>query len=84
MACQPACAYSGLFRTHIGSSTTPLNAQVYDTPESMAHFARFAAIYAQQAPYRKQLMREAAERGYPLIRYTVYSRYSWRWRVLCR
>jgi hypothetical protein len=35
----------------------------------MAHFARFASIFAQQAGYRKHLMKEAAEKGYPLIRY---------------
>jgi hypothetical protein len=37
----------------------------------MAHFARFASIFAQQAGYRKQLMKEAAEKGYPLIRYAT-------------
>jgi hypothetical protein len=35
----------------------------------MAHFARFASIYAQQWGYRKELMQEAAETGHPLIRY---------------
>jgi alpha-glucosidase len=67
------CCYLGLFRTHIGSSTSPVNAQVYDSPESMAHFARFASIYAQLYGYRKQLMREAKETGHPLIRYATLS-----------
>lgn len=58
----------GLFRTHIGSSTTPLNAQVYDSPESMAHFAEFAGIYAEMADYRLDLMKDARDKGYPLIR----------------
>jgi hypothetical protein len=35
----------------------------------MAHFARFASIYAQQWGYRRELMQEAAETGHPLIRY---------------
>lgn len=58
----------GLFRTHIGSSTNEVNAQVYDSPESMAHFAKFARIFAQLADYRLLLMKEAQEKGYPLVR----------------
>ena len=38
---------SGLFRTHIGSSTTPLDAQIYDSEDSMKHFAEFADIFAK-------------------------------------
>ena len=61
--------YPGLYRTHIGSSTTPLDAQVYDSTDSMAHFAEFAGIYAQLKGYRMELMQEAAETGHPLVRY---------------
>jgi len=58
----------GLYRTHIGSSTTPLDAQIYDDAASMAHFARFAHIYAHLAPLRMALMQESKEHGHPLIR----------------
>lgn len=57
-----------LFRTHIGSSTTALDAQVYDNQESMAHFAKFASIYAHLYPLRKELMVIASKKGTPLIR----------------
>lgn len=40
----------------------------------MAHFARFASIYAQQAGYRKVLLKEAEDLGHPLIRYSYLSR----------
>lgn len=58
----------GLFRTHIGSSTSPVDAQVYDSAESMAHFAEFAGVFGQLKDYRLELMREAAETGHPLVR----------------
>ena len=60
---------TGFFRTHIGSSTTKLDAQVYDSADSMEHFGRFASIYAQLYSYRKVLMQEAVDTGHPLIRY---------------
>ena len=50
---------SGLFRTHIGSSTSPLAAQVYDTQESMEHFGKFASLFAALSDYRNQMMLEA-------------------------
>lgn len=59
---------SGLYRTHIGSSTTSLDAQVYDTPDSMAHFAKFANIFGATGAYRLELMDEAAAMGTPLMR----------------
>jgi len=63
-----AFSNKGLFRTHIGSSTSPVDAQVYDSAESMAHFAEFAGIFGQLKDYRLELMQEAAETGHPLAR----------------
>ena len=60
---------AGLYRTHIGSSTSPVDAQVYDSPESMAHFGRFAGVFAQLKEYRMELMQEAAQTGHPLVRW---------------
>jgi alpha-glucosidase len=59
---------AGLFRTHIGSSTTPLDAQVYDNAESMAHFAQFGNIFGQLSSYRDLLIEEAQSEGMPLMR----------------
>ena len=56
-----------MFRTHEGldpdiarSSTAILNA---------AHLARCGKIYKALAPYRKQLVAEAAQRGAPVVRH---------------
>ncbi len=61
-------AFQALFRTH--DTINPAeNPQVYSDAESLAHFARFSKLYAALAPYRAQLMEEAAAKGYPLIRH---------------
>jgi alpha-glucosidase len=57
-----------LFRTHIGSSTTSLDAQVYDSPDSTAHFGKFAKIFAHLSVMRRRLMRDASRKGLPMIR----------------
>ena len=59
---------AGLFRTHVGSSTSSDNFNVYDSPESMDHFAKFANIFAALMPYRDSLIDEAVSTGLPLIR----------------
>lgn len=58
---------SVLFRTHIGSATQP-NAQIYDDACTLSHFSIFTNIFARLAKYRRVLMAEAAESGWPLIR----------------
>ena len=45
--------------------------QVYDSVDSMEHFGQFAAIYGNLSAYRTTLLAEAAELGYPLIRYDI-------------
>jgi alpha-glucosidase (family GH31 glycosyl hydrolase) len=59
---------SALFRTHIGSSTSPQVTQVYDSPGLLKHFAEFASIYGNLSSVRLSLMEEARDRGLPLIR----------------
>ncbi|AYC33343.1 alpha-glucosidase [Pseudomonas cavernae] len=60
-------AFTSLLRSHEGNRPEE-NQQVYSSPASLAQFARFARIYAALAPYRAQLMAQAANRGLPLVR----------------
>ncbi|BBP82503.1 alpha-glucosidase [Pseudomonas sp. Pc102] len=60
-------AFTSLLRTHEGNRPAD-NSQVYDSPASLAHFARCAQLFAALAPYRKTLMEEAAGSGLPLVR----------------
>jgi len=59
---------SALFRTHVGSSTSSLNAQIYDNDDSIDHFGKFASIFGNLSAYRETLMKDASLYGYPLIR----------------
>lgn len=59
---------SALFRSHIGLITSPSNAQIYDDDRTITHFAKFTNIFAFLSDYRSVLMREAHEKGWPLIR----------------
>ncbi len=61
-------AFTAVFRTHEGNQPGR-NYQVDDDPESLAHFARFARVFAGLAPLRKRLGKEAAERGLPVVRH---------------
>ena len=60
-------AFISLFRSHEGNRPAE-NVQVYSSPAALAHFARFAKVFASLAPYRQQLMAEASTRGLPLVR----------------
>ncbi|HKH81197.1 MAG TPA: alpha-glucosidase, partial [Methylovirgula sp.] len=46
-----------------------IEAQFDTTPANMAHLARFAKVYKGLAAYRKGLVAEAPERGYPVVRH---------------
>ena len=60
-------AFTPLFRTHEG--TLPdANHQFHDAPETTAHFAQMATLFACLAPYRDRLAAEAEAYGLPLIR----------------
>lgn len=56
-----------IFRSHEGNR--PLsNVQVYSDAETLAHLARFATVFASLSDYKKGLMMEAKEKGWPLTR----------------
>lgn len=60
-------AFTPVFRTHEGLRPD-LNVQVYDTPELRAFFAHFAKTHQQLVPYLDFCLREAAEKGHPMVR----------------
>jgi alpha-glucosidase (family GH31 glycosyl hydrolase) len=61
-------AFTTVFRTHEGN-IPEVNHQIYSDRETLAHFARFAKIYAAWKPYRMKLVREASETGLPVLRH---------------
>ena len=61
-------AFTAVFRTHEGNQPDR-NHQIDGDPETLAHFARFARIFAALAECRKALGVEAAETGMPVVRH---------------
>lgn len=61
-------AFTPFFRTH-ETPRRDINYQIDSDPETLAHFARFARVYAALAPYRAKLMDQAAATGAPLVRH---------------
>ena len=59
---------SAIFRSHIGSLVSPRNVQIYHDKEVMLFFGKFTNIFKHLAGYRKTLMKEAHEKGWPLMR----------------
>ena len=62
------CAFTAVFRTHEGNQPDR-NYQIDDDPETLAHFGRFARLYAALAPYRHTLMTAAEAYGHPVVRH---------------
>ena len=60
-------AFTSLLRSHEGNRPDA-NQQIYSSQKLLAQFARSAKIFAALAPYRQQLMEEAARSGMPLMR----------------
>ncbi len=60
-------AFTAMFRTHEGNNPQ-VNHQFNSDPATLAHFRRFAKIFQALGPYRRVLMAEAYDRGYPLVR----------------
>jgi len=60
--------FNPVFRTHEGINP-PLSVQYYTDNETMAHFVRSAKMFKALSFYRKQLVREAADKGYPVVRH---------------
>lgn len=63
-------AASPVFRSHEGNRPG-INAQVYSNERIMKHFARMATLFAELADYRSRLMKEAEEKGWPMVRHML-------------
>ncbi|MDZ7801972.1 MAG: alpha-glucosidase [Trueperaceae bacterium] len=61
-------AFTPVLRTHEGNRPGE-NHQVYDTADTLRHFASMAQLYAAWAGYRRELVREASETGLPVVRH---------------
>ncbi len=59
---------NAVYRTHEGLNPK-ISAQPYTDKETMAHFARSAKMFKALSFYRKQLVKEAADKGYPIVRH---------------
>jgi alpha-glucosidase (family GH31 glycosyl hydrolase) len=58
-----------IFRTHIGSSLSSSVTQIYDTPFTRQHFARFSKLFSYLADYRINILfPDAHQHGLPMIR----------------
>jgi alpha-glucosidase len=62
-------AFGVMMRTHEGIRPAA-NAQVYDTEQSRAGFARMTRLYAALAPYRLEVVQQAIDTGVPALRHT--------------
>jgi len=62
-------AFGVMMRTHEGIRPAA-NAQVYDTPQSRAAFARMTRLFAALAPYRRDVVAQAIDTGVPAMRHT--------------
>jgi alpha-glucosidase (family GH31 glycosyl hydrolase) len=61
-------AFTTVFRTHEGI-TPDENAQVYDDPELLDHFAHCAKLYQAWGFLRSRLVEEASATGIPVVRH---------------
>jgi alpha-glucosidase len=61
-------AFTVVYRTHEGNQPEN-NVQFYTDEETMVQFDRMARVYRAWAPYRKELVAEAAETGLPVVRH---------------
>ncbi|MBX6353438.1 MAG: alpha-glucosidase [Thermoflavifilum sp.] len=60
-------AFTTLFRSHEGNQPDK-NVQVYSNPDVMAELRRCVILFRDLAPYREQLMQQAAATGVPVDR----------------
>lgn len=61
-------AFTAVFRTHEGLNPDK-NYQIFDSDETLEHFAKYAKIYKAWGFYREQLIDEANSTGIPVIRH---------------
>ncbi|MDQ0256639.1 alpha-glucosidase [Evansella vedderi] len=60
-------AFTALFRSHEGNRPDE-NIQLYSNERIIGHVKEFGDIFAALAPYRQELMEEAATTGAPVVR----------------
>jgi alpha-glucosidase (family GH31 glycosyl hydrolase) len=65
-------AFTALFRTHEGNNPESGGVQVYSDDELLSFFGRFANIFKELKDYRKELMLEAQNFGYPVVRHPMF------------
>ncbi|HSW59471.1 MAG TPA: TIM-barrel domain-containing protein, partial [bacterium] len=65
-------AFTALFRTHEGNNPDSGGVQVYSDDELLMFFAKFANIFKGLKNYRKELMIEAQNLGYPVVRHPMF------------
>ncbi|KAI7872081.1 glycosyl hydrolases family 31-domain-containing protein [Spinellus fusiger] len=63
-------AFTAMFRTHQGIIPEG-NAQFYDTEDTYSHFSHTAKLFQSLSPYRRHLIEEAHEKGWPCMRAMV-------------
>ncbi|XP_007028357.2 PREDICTED: sulfoquinovosidase [Theobroma cacao] len=61
-------AFTIVFRTHEGNKPS-CNSQFYSNDQTLSHFARFAKVHKAWKFYRVQLVKEAAQKGWPICRH---------------
>ncbi|KAI7739314.1 hypothetical protein M8C21_029381, partial [Ambrosia artemisiifolia] len=61
-------AFTTIFRTHEGNKPS-VNSQFYSNERTLSHFARFAKVYKAWKFYRVQLVKEASQKGLPVVRH---------------
>lgn len=61
-------AFTPVFRTHEGNRPDE-NHQIFSDEDTLEHFARLAKVYQAWAPYRAELVAEAAKTGHPVVRH---------------
>ncbi|KAD3338632.1 hypothetical protein E3N88_34153 [Mikania micrantha] len=61
-------AFTTIFRTHEGNKPA-VNSQFYSNERTLSHFARFAKVYKAWKFYRVQLVKEASQKGLPVVRH---------------
>lgn len=54
-------------RSHEGNRPSS-NWQVYSDADTISHLSRFARLFAALGPYRRRLMGQARDQGWPLVR----------------
>jgi alpha-glucosidase len=63
-------AFTPVMRTHEGINP-PVTPQIDADPATLAAFARCVHMYRAWAPYRRQLVSEAAATGHPIMRHLI-------------